>query len=136
MAVLSTLGGETGWLVGGPLWRLRGWLDKLIGGAGLRRGRRHPRELRVGDVVDFFRVEALNDRVLRLRAEMRVPGHAWLQWEVAAEEGGTTVVTQSAIFAPRGLLGRAYWAALIPMHAYIFGRMIDRIVALAETPAP
>jgi hypothetical protein len=106
-------------------WRLRGVIDRLIGGAGLRRGRRHATELRVGDALDFWRVEAVEqNRMLRLRAEMKVPGRAWLQFEVDQLDAGRTLLAQSAYFAPRGLFGFLYWYVLYPIHALIFSGMI------------
>ena len=106
---VCALGGDRGWLVGNSLWVLRGWLDRTVGGVGMRRGRRHPTDLRVGDVVDFWRVEAIEPaRLLRLRAEMRLPGDAWLEWSIAPEpDRKGTLFVQRALFRPRGLLGRA-----------------------------
>jgi len=130
---VCALGGDRGWLVGTWLWTLRGWLDRMVGGVGMRRGRRHPSELRIGDVVDFWRVEALEPaRLLRLRAEMRLPGDAWLEWSItpAADRDGALLV-QRALFRPRGLFGRAYWYALAPFHRFIFGPLADRIAQRA-----
>lgn len=130
---ICALGGERGWLVGGWLWTLRGWLDRLLGGVGMRRGRRHPTDLRVGDVVDFWRVEALEPaRLVRLRTEMRLPGDAWLEWSIASGTKGA-VLTQRALFRPRGLSGRAYWYAVAPFHRFIFGPLARRIAQRAET---
>ena len=113
---IQRIGGETGWYKGAFLWRLRGLVDVLAGGPGLRRGRRDPTLLRVGDTLDFWRVEAFEqDRLLRLRAEMRVPGRAWLQFEVEPRAGGSVVI-QTAIFEPAGLLGLLYWDGLRPFH--------------------
>jgi hypothetical protein len=119
---VCALGGERGWLVGNWLWGVRGALDRAVGGIGMRRGRRHPTELRVGDVVDFWRVEALKPpRLLRLRAEMRLPGDAWLEWSITPDsKPGRTVFVQRALFRPRGLFGRAYWCAVAPFHRFIF----------------
>jgi hypothetical protein len=98
----------------------------------MRRGRRHPSELRVGDVVDFWRVEALEPgRLVRLRAEMRVPGDAWLEWCITSEPDGSRLV-QRALFRPRGLLGRAYWCAVVPFHRFIFGPLARQIARHAE----
>jgi hypothetical protein len=109
------------------LWRVRGWADKAVGGVGLRRGRRDPDVLGVGDAVDFWRVEAVEpDRRILLRAEMRLPGEAWLEWVIEPEGAGSRL-TQRAIFYPRGLLGRAYWYALIPFHALIFRQLAERL---------
>jgi uncharacterized protein YbjT (DUF2867 family) len=135
--VVSGLGGERGWPAYDALWRLRGVVDRLLGGVGLRRGRRDPDHLRVGDAVDFWRVEALEpDRLVRLRAEMKVPGRAWLQFEAyeaprAAGEPPRSRFVQTAYFAPKGLGGLLYWYALYPLHARIFSRMADRIAAAA-----
>jgi uncharacterized protein YbjT (DUF2867 family) len=133
-AVVSGLGGATGWLRLNWAWRLRGLLDRVVGGVGMRRGRRHPHDLRVGDAVDFWRVEAVGPaRLLRLRAEMKVPGRAWLEFKTRSDVGEHTVLTQTAYFAPRGLLGLLYWYALYPIHGVIFGGMIREIARRAET---
>jgi uncharacterized protein YbjT (DUF2867 family) len=129
-APIQRIGGGTGWYRGALLWRLRGLLDVLAGGPGLRRGRRDPVGLRVGDTLDFWRVEAYEqDRLLRLAAEMKVPGRAWLQFEVEPDGDAGARVTQTAIFDPSGLLGLVYWYALWPFHAYIFGGMLRALVA-------
>ena len=130
---VCALGGDRGWLAGKWLWSVRGWIDRLVGGVGMRRGRRHPTELRVGDVVDFWRVEALEpSRLVRLRAEMRLPGDAWLEWSITPDpERGDIVFTQRAVFRPRGLFGRAYWYAVAPFHGFIFGPMARKLVAQA-----
>jgi uncharacterized protein YbjT (DUF2867 family) len=127
---LSTIGGDQGWHGGQFLWSLRGVMDQLIGGPGLRRGRRS--ELRAGDALDFWRIEQVEPPTcLRLRAEMRLPGAAWLTWTVEATNEGSTIV-QTATFRPRGLLGRLYWFAVLPFHHFIFPTMLQRIVAAAE----
>jgi len=129
--VFTSLGGERGWLVWNWAWSLRGALDQVVGGPGIRRGRRHPQELQLGETVDFWRVEAVRQgRLLRLRAEMKVPGRAWLQWEALPEEGGTRLV-QKALFAPEGLPGVLYWYAMFVPHAFIFSRLIDQVAELA-----
>lgn len=126
--VISGLGGQRGWLYMNWAWRIRGGLDRMLGGAGLRRGRRDPHELRVGDALDFWRVEAAEpDRMLRLRAEMKVPGNAWLQFKTLPREEGGTLLSQTAYFASRGLFGWLYWYALYPVHAIIFSGLIKRI---------
>jgi uncharacterized protein YbjT (DUF2867 family) len=128
---LRRLGGHHGWHSFDWAWRLRGLIDTLIGGPGMRRGRRHAHELRVGDTVDFFRVEALEDcNLLRLRAEMKVPGEAWLEWEVT-ETGTGSLLRQRALFHPRGLLGRLYWYAILPVHARIFDQLLTGLALAA-----
>jgi uncharacterized protein YbjT (DUF2867 family) len=135
-ATVAGIGGARGWYVVNPLWALRGWLDKLIGGVGMRRGRRHPDQLRVGDALDFFRVEAYEPpNLLRLRAEMKVPGDAWLEWRVTANDNGTTELRQLARFHPRGVTGRAYWWVLLPIHKIIWKQLAERLVAAAEQSA-
>lgn len=131
--ILTGLGGDRGWLTFNWAWRLRGTIDRLAGGVGLRRGRRDPDDVRPGDAVDFWRVETIvPDRLLRLRAEMKVPGRAWLQFETERLAQGTLLV-QSALFAPRGLLGLAYWYGLYPIHGLLFSRLITAIKRQAET---
>jgi hypothetical protein len=127
------LGGERGWLYANWAWRLRGILDRLVGGVGLRRGRRHPIDVRAGDALDFWRVEAVEpDHLLRLRAEMKVPGDAWLQFEAASQAEGETLLVQTAFFAPRGLSGFLYWYLLYPLHGLIFSGMIRNVARWAE----
>lgn len=122
-AAASGIGGDRGWYVTPFLWQLRGAVDKLIGGVGMRRGRRHPDVLWVGDAVDFWRVEEVQpDALVRLRAEMKLPGEAWLEWRMEPHGTGTTL-HQRAIFYPRGLLGRLYWYVLVPFHGVIFARL-------------
>jgi len=130
-APIRRIGGEAGWYYGNFLWRLRGFLDLLAGGVGLRRGRRHPDDLREGDALDFWRVEAVEpNRLLRLRAEMRVPGRAWLQFEITPAAGGAEI-RQTAVFDSSGLFGLAYWYALYPLHRFVFGGMLRGIAAAA-----
>ncbi len=127
-AEFTSLGGARGWLVWHWAWWARGMLDRLIGGPGLRRGRRDPTALLPGESVDFWRVETvLPGRLLRLRAEMKVPGRAWLQWEAVPDGAGCRLV-QIAAFAPRGPWGALYWYALYPLHKRIFSDMIDALV--------
>lgn len=137
--VVTRLGGQQGWLYADFLWSIRGMLDALVGGIGLRRGRRSPTTLRVGDVVDFWRVEALEpNRLLRLSAEMKLPGRAWLQFELDPLDGGRTCLTQTAFFDPKGLAGLLYWYATVPAHFFVFPGMLDAIIKRAEaedTPA-
>lgn len=123
----TSLGGARGWMTWNAAWRLRGALDRLLGGPGLRRGRRHPQHLLPGEALDFWRVESVeHDKLLRLRAEMKVPGAASLQWEVSAEGAGSRLV-QTAIFVPRGLAGVLYWYLLYPLHAAIFSDLARAI---------
>lgn len=131
------LGGKRGWPAFDWAWRARGLIDRLVGGVGMRRGRRDPDELRVGEALDFWRVEVVEEnRLLRLRAEMKVPGRAWLQFEVKPEEQGHSTLTQTAYFASRGLSGLLYWYALYPIHGLIFGRMPRQLAKLAEQNSP
>jgi uncharacterized protein YbjT (DUF2867 family) len=140
---ICSIGGQRGWYAGDWLWAVRGLADKMIGGPGMRRGRRHPSELRVGDALDFWRVEALEpDRLVRLRAEMRVPGEAWLEWRLQPTPDGTgTVVRQFARFDPRGLWGRVYWLGVAPFHRFVFPGLLDGIggdatSTAADSPTP
>lgn len=127
------LGGRRGWLYAMWLWRLRGALDRLVGGVGLRRGRRHPDDVRMGEAIDFWRVERVEqDRLLRLRAEMKVPGEAWLQFEVTPAAGGQALMRQTAYFVPKGLPGLLYWYALYPIHRVIFSGLIRQVARRAE----
>ncbi len=127
------LGGERGWLYLNWAWQVRGWMDKLIGGVGLRRGRRHPDDIRVGEALDFWRVEAVEpNRLLRLRAEMKVPGKAWLEFQSVPQPDGNTLLTQTAYFAPRGLAGFLYWYLLYPIHGFIFSGLIRKVAARAR----
>jgi uncharacterized protein YbjT (DUF2867 family) len=130
-APIRRIGGETGWYAFDWLWRLRGFIDLLFGGVGVRRGRPDPEHLQVGDTVDWWRVEACGpDRLLRLRAEMKLPGRAWLEFEVRPTEHGTRI-EQTAIFDPSGLLGLLYWYALYPLHAAVFRGMLAGIARAA-----
>lgn len=123
------IGGDVGWYYGDSLWRLRGALDRLVGGPGLRRGRRDPEDLRPGDALDFWRVEAYEPgQMLRLRAEMKLPGRAWLQFEVEPDSRGS-VLTQTAVFDPIGLAGLVYWYALLPVHKLMFRGMLRNVGA-------
>jgi uncharacterized protein YbjT (DUF2867 family) len=129
---VERLGGQTGWYCVNWLWRIRGLLDLVFGGAGMRRGRRDPEQLRTGDTVDFWRVEEIQpDRLLRLRAEMRLPGRAWLQFEVVPSESGSSL-RQTAIFDPIGLMGQLYWYCLYPAHRVVFSGMLKGIVRAME----
>jgi uncharacterized protein YbjT (DUF2867 family) len=123
----SSLGGDRGWLTCMWAWRARGFIDQLVGGPGLRRGRRHPEALLIGEALDFWRVEALDPpHLLRLRGEAKMPGMGWLQWETSVEPGGTRL-TQTAAFAPRGLPGTLYWGLLYPFHRMIFTSLLHAI---------
>nr|WP_229854733.1 SDR family oxidoreductase [Streptomyces filipinensis] len=131
--VVEGIGGENGWYSFPLAWAVRGWLDRLAGGVGLRRGRRDARRLRVGDSLDFWRVEEIErGRLLRLRAEMRLPGLAWLEMYVDEEGRGGARYRQRALFHPRGLLGQLYWWSVSPFHAVVFGGMARNIVRAAE----
>lgn len=126
-APIQRIGGSTGWYAANWFWRLRGFIDTLRGGVGLRRGRRDPHDLRVGDTVDFWRVERLESgRLLRLAAEMKIPGRLWLQFEVDPTEHDS-LVRQTTVFDPAGCLGLAYWYLLYPIHHRVFGRMLRGI---------
>ena len=108
-------------------------MDRVVGGVGFQRGRRDPSQLRVGDALDFWRVEAIKEnRLLRLRAEMKVPGRAWLEFQSVPKDNGSTKLVQTAYFAPRGLFGLLYWYALYPFHGFIFSSMIDHVAKEAE----
>jgi uncharacterized protein YbjT (DUF2867 family) len=132
-ATFVGIGGKRGWYTFQWAWRLRGLLDSLIGGVGFRRGRRDPDELRPGDALDFWRVEAIEENhLLRLRAEMKVPGQAWLQFKVEPEHDEHCRLTQTAFFAPKGLFGLLYWYGLYPIHGLIFSNLIKKIAARAE----
>ena len=126
-APIQRIGGKTGWYYGNGFWRLRGLMDTVVGGVGLRRGRRDPVRLAVGDTLDFWRVEAFEQhRLLRLAAEMRAPGRIWLQFEVDGDQSGSTL-RQTAVFDPHGLTGLVYWYVLYPVHHLIFEGMLRRI---------
>jgi uncharacterized protein YbjT (DUF2867 family) len=131
-APIQTIGGDTGWYRWNWLWRLRGFLDLMAGGPGIRRGRPHPTLIHVGDTIDFWRVEAIErNRRLRLVAEMKLPGRAWLEFEVTGD-GPSTTIRQTAIFDPTGWLGRAYWYALFPLHQLVFAGMLRGIARAAS----
>ena len=131
-APVRRIGGATGWYYGDWLWRLRGALDLLLGGVGLRRGRRDPEHLRVGDELDCWRVEAYEpDRRLRLSAEMKLPGRAWLEFEVVPTEHGARI-HQTALFDPVGLPGLLYWYSIWPLHQFVFEGMLRALVRAGE----
>jgi uncharacterized protein YbjT (DUF2867 family) len=132
-AEVCSLGGERGWPYADSLWKIRGFIDKISGGVGLRRGRRHPSELLPGDVLDFWRVESiLPGQRLVLRAEMKVPGQAWLKFSVSASDDGTSTLHQEAKFYPKGVLGILYWYGIYPLHRVIFHGMARAIARDAE----
>ncbi|MEX0659829.1 MAG: SDR family oxidoreductase [Egibacteraceae bacterium] len=141
-AVVTAVGGDAGWPAHGWAWRVRGLLDRAIGGVGLRRGRRDPEQLRTGDALDFWRVEELRepaeppagDGLVRLRAEMRLPGRAWLEWRITPTDD-RVALRQRALFAPRGLLGRLYWWVLVPFHGLVFGATVGELRRRAEARA-
>ena len=134
-APIRRIGGDGGWYYGNPLWRLRGFLDLLVGGVGLRRSRRRHDELFPGDALDFWRVESYEPgRLLRLRAEMKVPGRAWLQFETTPVPGGTEI-RQTASFDASGLFGLAYWYALYPFHRFVFAGMLRAVADRARRSA-
>ncbi|MGW5381862.1 SDR family oxidoreductase [Nocardia sp. NPDC003963] len=134
-AVIEAIGGENGWYSFPLAWSLRGWLDRLAGGAGLRRGRRDPHRLHEGEALDWWRVERIErPGLLRLRAEMRVPGRAWLELEARPGNGDTgAIYRQRAMFEPHGLAGHLYWKSIAPFHALIFGGMTRNITGAAES---
>ena len=129
------IGGERGWLYMDWAWAIRGWLDKLVGGVGIRRGRRHPDEIRTGESLDFWRVEDVRKhRLLRLRAEMKLPGKAWLEFQSDSQDN-KTLFTVTAYFAPRGFFGFIYWYAMWPFHRFIFDGLTDRLASRARIMA-
>lgn len=131
--VFTSLGGTKGWLYADWLWEVRGVMDRAVGGIGTRRGRRSATSLRAGDAVDFWRVETYRpNELLRLRAEMKLPGYAWLQFEAVPRDDGGTCLRQTAFFEPHGALGFAYWYGVLAFHELIFGNMAKRIVHEAE----
>ncbi|MGA0069685.1 MAG: SDR family oxidoreductase [Candidatus Nanopelagicaceae bacterium] len=132
---IEQIGGETGWYGADFLWWARGVLDRVVGGVGLRRGRRDPKHLRIGDGLDFWRVEAIEkEKVLRLYAEMILPGKAWLEFRIEPEDGKVRI-TQEATFSPRGLGGQLYWYLVLPLHAFVFPTMLRNIVRSSKRKA-
>ncbi|HET9917362.1 MAG TPA: SDR family oxidoreductase, partial [Candidatus Binatia bacterium] len=135
---IRRIGGETGWYYGDWLWQVRGFVDLLCGGVGVRRGRRDPEQLQVGDTLDFWRVEAFEpDKRLLLAAEMKLPGRAWLEFAVE-DKGEISLIRQTAIFDPIGVAGLMYWYVLYPVHKLMFGKMLNAIAAACreeESPA-
>lgn len=132
--VVESIGGANGWYSLPVAWAARGWLDKLVGGVGLRRGRRDPDKLQVGEALDFWRVERIErGRFLRLRAEMKVPGRAWLEFSIENAPENTRILHQRAIFFPHGLGGRLYWLAVMPFHGVVFATMATSMERKAES---
>ena len=130
---IEEIGGENGWYGSDFLWYLRGLLDRMIGGVGLRRGRRDPIHLRVGDSLDFWRVESLvPEQSLKLYAEMILPGKAWLEFRISKLPNGQSEVVQEASFSPRGLGGQLYWYAVLPLHVLVFPTMIRNLIRSAN----
>ena len=128
---IQRIGGDTGWYAWNGLWRLRGFIDLLAGGVGMRRGRATSDTLHIGDTIDCWRVEAFEpNRRLRLAAEMKLPGRAWLEFEVTGDDSSSTI-RQTAVFDPVGLFGQVYWYALYPLHQLVFGGMLRGIVVAA-----
>ena len=133
---ILAIGGRRGWYSSEWLWSIRGLVDKLVGGPGMRRGRRDQQELRVGDAVDFWRVEALEpERLVRLRAEMRLPGQAWLEWRIEPIGDDGCTVRQVARYHPRGLWGRVYWLGVAPFHRFVFPALLEGVARDAEQHA-
>lgn len=131
--VIRRIGGRSGWYHATWLWMLRGWLDRLWGGVGLRRGRRHPTEIAAGDALDFWRViDVQPARRLLLEAEMKLPGRATLEFILDPQTDGRVTLVQRARFKPKGLWGIVYWYVLVPFHHYIFGGMMDKIIRRAR----
>lgn len=131
--VIEGIGGDRGWYSFPLAWAIRGWLDKLVGGVGLRRGRRDPERLQRGEALDFWRVEEIDrGNFLRLRAEMKLPGLAWLEMSVEPLPSGGSLYRQRAVFFPSGLSGRLYWFSILPLHGIIFSGMANRITSAAE----
>jgi hypothetical protein len=135
LASIWRIGGNNGWYYGNLLWKLRGVLDKLVGGVGLRRGRRSEVDLKAGDALDFWRVllaDKVNARLL-LFAEMKLPGEAWLEWKIK-ESHSKKVLIQTATFRPKGLWGRLYWYSVLPFHGFIFPQMAKQIIKKSIGP--
>ncbi|MGW0891566.1 SDR family oxidoreductase [Saccharopolyspora sp. NPDC002578] len=131
--VIEGIGGARGWYSFPLAWAARGWADRLLGGVGLRRGRRDPDTLRTGDALDWWRVEEIRDgQLLRLRAEMKVPGQAWLELSVTSTSGGGSCYHQRAIFVPSGLAGQVYWWSVAPFHGIVFGGMARNVLRSAQ----
>ena len=129
--VITGLGGRDGWLYLDGLWKLRGFFDRLVGGPGLR-GRKTKAALSGGDILDFYRVEALEpNRLMRLRAELKAPGLGWMEWRIRPLPAGAVTLTQIAYFAPRGVPGFLYWYLLLPVHRLVFAGLLRSIARRA-----
>ena len=136
-APVRRIGGANGWYFGNRMWKMRGWLDRWFGGVSMNRGRRDQECCIVGDVIDGWTVVAYEpDRLMRLAADMKLPGRGWLEFAVMPVEGGRSRIRQTATFDPRGLLGRLYWNAVLPIHALMFGGLLRQIAQRAETAGP
>jgi hypothetical protein len=133
-ANIQAIGGERGWYYGNWLWKIRGYLDKLVGGIGLRRGRTHPTKIKEGDALDFWRVLIADDeeRRLLLYAEMKLPGEAWLEFKIKVEKE-RPVLYQTATFRPYGIIGRLYWYAIVPLHYFVFNGMVRKLEAYSPS---
>ncbi len=130
---IRRIGGDAGWYYGEWLWKIRGFMDMLIGGVGFRRGRRHANNVHVGDAIDFWRVELIEpNQRLRLAAEMKLPGRGWLDYEVSARPGGGSTIRQTAEFDPAGLFGLFYWYSVWPLHQFVFAGMLRGVAKRAE----
>lgn len=128
---VSSIGGDTGWYALNWLWKLRGALDTLVGGIGLRKSGPRRTEIRVGDEIDFWRVEkVVPDTLLRLKAEMLLPGEAWLEFEISGDERESRI-RQTATFQPNGVFGRIYWYAVLPLHELVFRGMLNGLARAA-----
>jgi hypothetical protein len=127
---LWSIGGDRGWYYGTALWKIRGFIDKLVGGVGLRRGRTSPTKIEAGDALDFWRVLAADreEGRLLLYAEMKLPGQAWLEFQYEEKEGAPDRLTQTATFRPSGVAGRLYWYAVLPFHSFIFKGMLRNMI--------
>jgi hypothetical protein len=135
-APVRRIGGRQGWYYLSWLWHVRGIIDLVLGGVGMRRGRPDPEQLRVGDPLDFWRVEAYEPDVrLRLEAEMKLPGRAWLEFEVAERDASTSTIRQTAVFDPIGLAGLLYWYGIYPLHSVIFRGMLAEVARRARQEA-
>ena len=133
--IVEAIGGNNGYFSFDWAWEIRGILDRIVGGVGLRRGRRDPHHLNVGETLDFWRVEEkIPNNLLRLRAEMKMPGKAWLEFRVEKTGDQKSKLTQTAIFYPKGLAGHSYWWLIAPFHVFVFPGMIKNIKKVAEEP--